>query len=81
MTARVHEAVLEPHVHITAMAAIVRDLLAGGRDRLQDVPWLHSCIRAAGLDRHESAALEALRARLCAQGATELVVDPLRLWF
>ena len=58
------ELVLEPRVHLTAMAEIVRDLLAGGVARLQDGVWLRERAQAAGLDAQEGAALEALRARL-----------------
>jgi len=75
------EAAPRPCVHVAAMAAIVRDLLAGGRDRVQDGPWLRERMRAAGLDRQECAALETLRARLRTGGTTGLAIDPARLWY
>src|SRR3954468_9915115 len=56
------ELVLEPRVNLTAMAEIVRDLLAGGVSRPQDGVWLRERAQAAGLDAQEGAALDALRA-------------------
>ncbi len=86
MTAAIRPAVigdvrLGPRVHVAAIAAIVRDLLVGGRDRLQDVPWLRERMRAASLDRQECAALETLHARLRTEGTAGLAIDPARLWY
>lgn len=86
MTAAIRPAVigevrLGPRVHVAAMAAIVRDLLTGGRDQQRDDRWLSERMRAASLDRQECAALEALRVRLYAGGTTELGIDPTRLWY
>jgi len=64
------EAALEPRVPVSAMAAIVRDLLAGDRARLHDDRWLRQRAAMDGLGAHAYAALEALRARLLASGAT-----------
>ena len=64
------EAALEPRVPVTAMAAIVRDLLARDGVRLQDDRWLRQRATLDGLGAHAYAALEALRVRLCASGAT-----------
>lgn len=59
-----HEETMGPQVHVTAMAAIVRELLAGGGAGLPDADRLRARASAAGLDPHECAALGALRARL-----------------
>ena len=64
------EAALEPRVPVTALAAIVRDLIAGDGARLHDDRWLRQRATMDGLGAHAYAALEALRARLCASGAT-----------
>jgi len=77
----VSEATSGPRVHVNAIAAIVRDLLAGGRGRLQDGLWLCERMRAANLDRQECAALEALQVRLRAQSTTGLSIEPTRLWY
>ena len=58
------EMALDTPVHVSAMADIVRDLLAGDRARLQNDQWLRQRAQDAGLDRHERAALEALRMRI-----------------
>lgn len=58
------EMALDTPVHVSAIAAIVRDLLAGDRARLQNDRWLCERAQDAGLDRHERAALEALRMRV-----------------
>ena len=52
---------LVPQVDIAALARIVKDLVAGGRACMQDGVWLEERIAAAGLGRHESDALVALR--------------------
>lgn len=64
------EAALEPRVPVTVMAAIVGDLLAGDHAWLQDDSWLRQRATMDGLGAYPYAALEALRARLCASGAT-----------
>jgi len=64
------EAALEPGAQVSAMAAIVQELLAGDRARLQDDRWLRQRATMDGLGAHAYAALEALRARLCESGAT-----------
>ncbi len=55
---------LEPQVHVSAMAVIVRELLAGGVTQLPAADRLRERAEAAGLDTHECTALEALRVRL-----------------
>lgn len=55
--------IMEPQVNVTAMADIVRTLIAdAGLER--EVHWLHERTAAAGLGTHASAALEALHTRL-----------------
>lgn len=55
-------------VDVRAIADIVHDLLAGGRDRLDDTRWLRDCMAVAGLDREERGALHDLVARLRGDG-------------
>jgi len=74
------ELVMEPQVHVAALADIVHDLVAGGLSHLQDGGWLRARATAAGLDRDEGAALEALRARLLDGGATFLAATGLVNW-
>ncbi len=69
----------ESRVDVVALAAIVHDLVGGGFARLQDGRWLRERVAAAGLDRHERGALEALRARLLDDGAA-LLRAPLSPW-
>lgn len=68
-------------VHITELAAIVRDLVAGGVARLHDDQWFRDRAMAAGLDAHECAALDALRTRMLDTGAVFLEdADANRIW-
>ncbi len=62
------EAMAVPQVHVSAMAAIVQELLTGEEDRLREGGWLRERTKSAGLDAHECAALDALRERLRAGG-------------
>ncbi len=62
----------EPTVDVAAMAAIVRELIAGGVDRIPSARWLRTRVRQAGLGPLDAAALETLRTRLCAQGSALL---------
>jgi hypothetical protein len=71
---------LEPLIDLTAMARIVRDLLAGGEERLRDAGRLHTHAVAAGLDGHACAALEALRQRLCRRGMALLDATAITPW-
>ena len=64
------ELAAEPRVDVLAIAEIVQDLLAGGLSRLRDGSWLRERSEAAGLGRHEYAALQAFGARLSESGAT-----------
>ena len=59
-------------VHVGAMAEIVRELVAGGAARAHTSSWLAARTTAAALSPAETSALEALRLRLCACGATML---------
>ncbi len=61
-----------PAVDVAAMAAIVRDLIAGGVDRIPSARWLRRRVRQAGLGPLDYAALETLRTRLRAQGSALL---------
>ena len=63
---------LQPQVKVTAMAEIVRELVAGGAARAHTSSWLAARTTAAALSPAETSALEALRLRLCACGATML---------
>lgn len=65
---------LEPPIHVSALAAVVQDLLAGGRVRLHDRHWLLTRAATVGLNQQEYAALEALRTRLCDGSATLIAV-------
>jgi hypothetical protein len=67
-TAMYDELVMEQRVNVTAMADIVHDLVAGAAAYLHDSRRLRERAEAAGLDAHECAALENLRARLCTGG-------------
>lgn len=58
------EMALDTQVHVSAMADIVRDLLAAEPARRWDDAWLRQRAQDAGLDRHECAALEMLRMRI-----------------
>lgn len=71
---------LEPRIDLTAMARIVRDLLAGGEERLHDAGRLRRHATAAGLGTHACAALEALRQRLCQRGAALLDATAITPW-
>lgn len=55
----------DQRVHVTAMAAIVQDLLSAEPAWQRVGLWLRERAENAGLDRHEGDALEALRLRLC----------------
>ncbi len=79
-TAMYDELVMEQRVNVTAMADIVHDLVTGGISRLQDSGWLRERATAAGLDRHEGAALDALRARLLDGGTAFLTATDLGNW-
>ncbi len=61
-------ATLEPRIQMTAMAAIVQDLLTGERSRREDSLWLRERAHEAGLGLHAYAALETLRVRLGQSG-------------
>lgn len=65
------QAVLEPQVHMSAMAAIVHEIVTGTEDRRQDGRWLRERMTAAGLDTQECEALEALRMRVCQERTAE----------
>ncbi|MBA3946497.1 MAG: hypothetical protein H0X37_18270 [Herpetosiphonaceae bacterium] len=54
------------------MAEIVKDLVAGGAERLEDTTWFHTRVAEADLSLEEFAALEALRVRLSERDATLL---------
>ncbi len=62
----------ESAVDVAAMAAIVRDLVARGVDRIPSARWLRRRVRQAGLGPLDYGALETLRTRLCAQGSALL---------
>jgi hypothetical protein len=68
----------KPLVHLDAMAAIVRDLVAGGQTCWRDEQWLHARTQA-GLGAHAAEALEALRQKLC-QGTSLLSGDGTNVW-
>ncbi len=73
MTRSMDQAVtLQPRMHVDAMASIVRDLVVGGMADVRTKRWLVTRAAAAGLTEQETSALEALRLRLCACGATML---------
>jgi hypothetical protein len=59
---------MEPQLNVAAMVDIVKDLVAGDRFRQQDGAWLRKRAAEAHLNRHEYAALETLRVRLCELG-------------
>jgi len=63
---------MEPPVNVAAMADIVEELVASGSSRRRDRQWLCRRPTVAGLDPHEHAALETLRACLCVSGAALL---------
>ena len=67
----------ETRVDVTAMAELVRALVAGGASRLQDAEWLRGRAEAVGLGSHELEALEALRARL--RAGRQLLPDDIAL--
>ena len=71
---------LEPQIDLTAMARIVRDLLAGGEERLHDGRWLHARAADDGVGTHACAALEALRQRLCERGAALVDATAILHW-
>jgi hypothetical protein len=62
------------------MAAIVRELLAGGPARLADDRWLKLRSEATDLGAEASGALETLRARLVAGGTTLLRASSFLQW-
>lgn len=62
----------QPETLVGAMATIVRDLLSGGLAQLPSAGWLGARIDAARLDPCARAALEALHARLLADGGSML---------
>jgi len=62
----------EPAVDVAAMAAIVRELVAGGVDCIPSARWLRRRVRQTDLGPLDYAALETLRTRLCAQGSAFL---------
>ena len=64
--------IAEPPMNVAGMAALVRELLAGGEARRRDARWLRERALSLGLDTHEHAALETLRARLQADTASVL---------
>jgi hypothetical protein len=70
---------LEPAFDLEAMAAIVRDLVAGSPAQRQDAGWLRARVEAAGLGRHALSALESLRGKLC-RGAGLLSGDGPNVW-
>lgn len=72
---------LEPRVCVSAMASIVQDLLRGDRARALDGRWLRERVRAAGLDRHEGEALEALRVRLYDEDMAWPAIGPGSVWY
>jgi len=57
---------------VGSMAAIVRELVAGGDARLPSAEWLTAHLDAAHLDLYARTALESLRARLLAHGGSML---------
>ena len=59
-----------PHVNVTAMAEIVKELLDGNASQQQNAAWLQQRSRAAMLGEHERAALEALRVQMYERGGT-----------
>ncbi len=62
----------EPEVNVAAMAAIVRDLVADGLDRIPGAAWLQARVDRTNLGPHERAALETLHRRLCERGSSLL---------
>lgn len=68
-----------PQVNVAALADVIHDLIAGGLSHLHDGRWLDKRATAAGLDRHEHSALEALRARLL-EGGTLTMDTPISQW-
>jgi len=66
------ELVMQPRVNVSALADIVEEMVAGSVGLMRDSLWLRERTTIAGLDRHEQAALETLRARLCVSGAALL---------
>lgn len=73
------EMALEPRVCVSAMAAIVQELLMG--DRARDGRWLRERVRAADLDRREGESLEALRVRLCDEDTVWPAIGPDSVWY
>ncbi len=71
----------EPAVDVAAMAAIVRDLVTGGVERIPSARWLRRRVRQAGLGPLDYAALETLRTRLLTQGSAFLdALGDLSVW-
>ena len=64
--------IVDPSMNVTGMAALVRELLSGSEERRRDARWLRERALSLGLDAHEHAALETLRARLRADTASVL---------
>lgn len=66
------ELAIEPALDLAAMAAVVRELFAGGARCREDGRWLRARAVAAGLDTHACDALEAMRLKLVAGGSSLL---------
>lgn len=66
------ELAMVPVLDLAAMAAIVRELFAGGATRREDGRWLRARAVGAGLDANACDALEAMRLKLVAGGSSLL---------
>jgi len=71
---------LAAEVNVEGVAAVVRDMIAGGRVVLEDDDWLDERVQRAGLARHECAALKALQLRL-RDGIALLQNDSPTTWY
>lgn len=67
-------------VNVTAMAGIVRDMIAAGAHGPHDEAWLLHRATAAGLDRDERAALRALQERFTREGKSMLAGVTTTTW-
>ena len=60
---------MEPEVHLDVIAGIVHDLLICEPSQQRDQHWLSARAGAEELNKHERAAIEALRQLLSEKGA------------